>query len=38
VGGRLVVEKGRLVGGDMDAISVGAQKLATRLWDRMAAL
>jgi len=38
VGGRLVVEKGRLVGGDMDAISVGAQKLATCLWDRMAAL
>jgi cytosine/adenosine deaminase-related metal-dependent hydrolase len=38
VGGRIVVENGRLAGGDMDAISGGAQKLATRLWDRMAAM
>ena len=38
VGGRVVVENGRLTGGDMDAISAGAQKLAARLWDRMAAM
>jgi cytosine/adenosine deaminase-related metal-dependent hydrolase len=38
VGGRIVVENGRLTGGDMDAISGSAQKLAARLWDRMAAM
>jgi cytosine/adenosine deaminase-related metal-dependent hydrolase len=38
VGGRMVVENGRLAGGDMDAISGSAQKLAARLWDRMAAM
>ncbi len=38
VGGHIVVENGRLAGGDMDAISAGAQKLAARLWDRMAAM
>ena len=38
VGGRIVVENGRLAGGDMDKISAGAQKLAARLWDRMAAM
>jgi cytosine/adenosine deaminase-related metal-dependent hydrolase len=38
VGGRIVVENGRLAGGDMDAISDSAQKLAARLWDRMAAM
>jgi cytosine/adenosine deaminase-related metal-dependent hydrolase len=38
VGGRVVVENGRLVVGDMDAISAGAQKSAARLWDRMAAM
>ncbi|MBI3702409.1 MAG: amidohydrolase family protein [Rhizobiales bacterium] len=38
VGGRIVVENGRLAGGDMDAISGSAQKLAARLWDRMAAM
>ena len=38
VGGRVVIENGRLTGGDMDEISAGAQKLAARLWDRMAAL
>ena len=38
VGGRVVVENGRLTGGDMDAISANARKSAARLWDRMAAL
>ena len=38
VGGRIVVENGRLTGGDMDAISANAGKSAARLWDRMAAL
>jgi cytosine/adenosine deaminase-related metal-dependent hydrolase len=38
VGGRVVVENGRLTGGDMDAISADAQKLSGRLWDRMAAM
>ena len=38
VGGRVVVENGRLTGGDMDEISAGAQKLAARLWERMAAM
>jgi cytosine/adenosine deaminase-related metal-dependent hydrolase len=38
VGGRIVVENGRLAGDDMDAISGSAQKLAARLWDRMAAM
>jgi cytosine/adenosine deaminase-related metal-dependent hydrolase len=38
VGGRIAVENGRLAGGDMDAISGSAQKLAARLWDRMAAM
>jgi cytosine/adenosine deaminase-related metal-dependent hydrolase len=38
VGGRIVVENGRLTGGDMDAISANARKSAARLWDRMAAL
>ena len=38
VGGRIAVENGRLTGGDMDAISAGAQQCATRLWDRMAAI
>jgi cytosine/adenosine deaminase-related metal-dependent hydrolase len=38
VGGRVVVENGRLTGGDMDAISAGAQKLSRRLWDRMATM
>jgi cytosine/adenosine deaminase-related metal-dependent hydrolase len=38
VGGRVVVENGRLTGGDMDAISAGAQQCAARLWDRMAAM
>jgi cytosine/adenosine deaminase-related metal-dependent hydrolase len=38
VGGRIVVENGRLAGGDMDAIAAGAQELAARLWRRMAAV
>jgi cytosine/adenosine deaminase-related metal-dependent hydrolase len=38
IGGRIVVENGRLAGGDMDAIAAGAQELAGRLWDRMAAM
>jgi cytosine/adenosine deaminase-related metal-dependent hydrolase len=38
VGGRTVVKNGRLADGDIDAISNGAQKLAVRLWDRMAAM
>jgi len=38
VGGRTVVKNGRLANGDIDAISNGAQKLAVRLWDRMAAM
>jgi cytosine/adenosine deaminase-related metal-dependent hydrolase len=38
IGGRVVVENGRLTGGDIDAISAGAQKLSGRLWDRMAAM
>lgn len=38
VGGRIVVENGRLTGGDMDAISAGAQNLAARLWERMATI
>ena len=38
VGGRIVVENGRLAGGDMDAITAGAQALAGRLWERMAAM
>ncbi|MBI2713709.1 MAG: amidohydrolase family protein [Rhizobiales bacterium] len=38
VGGRIVVENGRLAGGDMDAIAAGAQKHAAGLWDRMAAM
>lgn len=38
IGGRIVVENGRLVGGDMDVIAAGAQALAARLWDRMAAM
>jgi hypothetical protein len=38
VGGRIVVENGRLTGGDMDAISANARKSAARLWDCMAAL
>jgi hypothetical protein len=36
VGGRVVVEDGRLLGGDLDAISAEAQAYAARLWDRMA--
>ena len=38
VGGRIVVENGRLAGGNMDAISAGAQTQASRLWQRMAAM
>jgi len=38
VGGRTVVKNGRLTNGNIDAISSGAQKLAVRLWDRMAAM
>jgi cytosine/adenosine deaminase-related metal-dependent hydrolase len=38
VGGRIVIENGRLAVGDMDVISGSAQKLAARLWDRMAAM
>lgn len=38
VGGRIVVENGRLAGGDMDSISASAQKHAARLWGRMAAM
>jgi cytosine/adenosine deaminase-related metal-dependent hydrolase len=36
VGGRIVVEDGRLTGGDMDEISAGAREQASRLWSRMA--
>ncbi len=38
VGGRIVVENGRLTGGDMNVIATGAQKHAAALWKRMAAL
>jgi hypothetical protein len=38
VAGRVVVENGRLTGGDSDAIAAAAQQHATRLWARMAAL
>jgi cytosine/adenosine deaminase-related metal-dependent hydrolase len=38
VGGRIVVENGRLTGGDMDAISAAAREHSIRLWDRMAAV
>ena len=38
VGGRLVVENGRLTGGDGDAIAAAAQKCAAALWERMATL
>lgn len=38
VGGRIVVKNGRLAAGDLDAISAGAQHIAARLWDRMAAV
>lgn len=38
VGGRVVVEDGRLVTGDATAIEAEARREATRLWERMAAL
>jgi cytosine/adenosine deaminase-related metal-dependent hydrolase len=38
VGGRTVVEQGRLVGGDLKEIRTEAQEQATRLWTRMSAL
>jgi cytosine/adenosine deaminase-related metal-dependent hydrolase len=36
VGGRVVVQDGRLAGADMDAIEADAQREAARLWERMA--
>ena len=36
VGGRVVVENGRLSGGDMEAIESTARREAIRLWQRMA--
>ena len=36
VGGRVVVEDGRLVSGDLAAIAATAEREAARLWDRMA--
>jgi cytosine/adenosine deaminase-related metal-dependent hydrolase len=38
VSGRIVVENGRLAGGDMDSISAGAQRHAARMWNGMAAV
>ncbi len=38
VGGRLVVEDGRLVSDDLDAIAVAAEREANRLWQRMASM
>lgn len=38
VGGRIVVENGRLAARAMDTISASAQKHAAQLWDHMAAL
>lgn len=38
VDGRIVVENGRLVGGDMAAIAAAAKAGAARLWKRMSAL
>jgi hypothetical protein len=35
IGGRLVVENGRLVGDDIDAIRTHAAQQAERLWQRM---
>ncbi len=36
VGGRVVVENGRLVAGDMASIAATAEREAARLWERMA--
>ncbi len=38
VGGRVVVQDGRLVSGDMEAIAGTARHEAARLWDRMATI
>jgi cytosine/adenosine deaminase-related metal-dependent hydrolase len=38
VGGRVVVEDGRLTGGDLGGIEAEARREAARLWDRMAAI
>jgi acyl-coenzyme A thioesterase PaaI-like protein len=38
VGGRVVVEDGRLVAEDMDSIVATARHEAARLWDRMATI
>ncbi|MBI4574696.1 MAG: hypothetical protein HY722_00350, partial [Planctomycetes bacterium] len=38
VGGRAVVEGGRLLTGDLEAIREEARSQAVRLWGRMAAL
>ena len=38
VGGRLVVEDGRLVSDDLDAIAATAEREASRLWQRMASM
>jgi cytosine/adenosine deaminase-related metal-dependent hydrolase len=38
VGGRVVVEDGRLTGGDLDGIAAEARRQADRLWSRMAAI
>jgi len=38
VGGRIVVQDGRLTGGDINEILAGAQDQASRLWSRMAAV
>ncbi len=38
VGGRLVVEDGRLLGGDIEEIRAAAAAAAPRLWERMAEL
>ncbi len=37
MGGRTVVENGRLVAGDIDAIRAQAREAAPALWKRMAA-
>jgi cytosine/adenosine deaminase-related metal-dependent hydrolase len=38
VGGRVVVEDGRLCSGDFDTVAAGAQEQAQRLWQRMTKL
>ncbi|HEX7623572.1 MAG TPA: hypothetical protein VF400_08380, partial [Anaeromyxobacteraceae bacterium] len=38
VGGRVVVEDGRLVCGDLEAIAATAEREAARLWQRMASM